>query len=124
MKAIKTAEFIKTYWIDTDVDKRLYKLSEQVQYLYGYDDLKTEFIVVSGCYIKAIDREETYIFASDKTGKITCWAEMDGSFNGGIDHEKAINDLGFSLVATPINKSNIAHIVGGDLATAYENIMP
>jgi hypothetical protein len=40
---------------------------------------------------------ETYIFPSDETGKVIDWGELDGSYRGGLSHEKAIEDAGFVL---------------------------
>jgi len=71
----------------------LYKLSEP---LVGY-----EYVVVSA----ARDRKdnynnvigETFIFGSDQTGKIKSFLELPGSYKGGLDHQKALNDAGYDI---------------------------
>ena len=34
---------------------------------------------------------ETYIFACDSEGRVSDWTELPGSFQGGTDHQRAIN---------------------------------
>ena len=71
----------------------LYKLSEP---LVGY-----EYVVVSAAkdfkdqYNNMIG--ETYIFGSDETGKIKSFLELPGSYKGGLDHQKALNDAGYDI---------------------------
>ena len=42
---------------------------------------------------------ETYIFAADQHGKVTNWGELEGSFQGGLDHERALRDAGYEVAA-------------------------
>ena len=71
----------------------LYKLSEP---LVGY-----EYVVVSAArahkdnYNNMIG--ETFIFGSDQTGKIKSFLELPGSYKGGLDHQKALNDAGYDI---------------------------
>ena len=71
----------------------LYKLSEP---LVGY-----EYVVVSAArdhrdnYNNMIG--ETFIFGSDQTGKIKSFLELPGSYRGGLDHQKALNDAGYDI---------------------------
>lgn len=57
---------------------------------------KTEHVVVSGCHAM-FSGPETYIFPADSTGSITDWGELDGSFQGAIDHERALSDAGYTV---------------------------
>ena len=71
----------------------LYKLSEP---LGGY-----EYVVVSAAR-DATDKfnnlvGETFIFGSDETGKIKSFIELPGSYKGGLDHQKALNDAGYDI---------------------------
>jgi hypothetical protein len=71
----------------------LYKLSDP---LMGY-----EYVVVSAAkdlrdtYNNMIG--ETYIFGSDESGKIKSFLELPGSYKGGLDHQKALNDAGYDI---------------------------
>ena len=71
----------------------LYKLSEP---LVGY-----EYVVVSAArdhtdsYNNLIG--ETFIFGSDESGKIRSFLELPGSYKGGLDHQKALNDAGYDI---------------------------
>ena len=80
-------------------DASLYKLSEFIAYNEPFekDDPpaeKTEFIVVSS--VTAIfSGPETFIFPADKEGNCLNWSQLEGSYQGGLDHIKALNNLGF-----------------------------
>lgn len=69
----------------------LCKVSPPVKYPSYPDDtlLTTEYIVVSASLIA----NETYIFPSDKYGKVLNWSELPGSFQGALDHLRAISNL-------------------------------
>lgn len=38
---------------------------------------------------------ETYIFGADETGKVHDWMELDGSYRGGLDIDKALLNAGY-----------------------------
>ena len=40
---------------------------------------------------------ETFIFGSDELGKIKSFLELPGSYKGGLDHQKALNDAGYDI---------------------------
>lgn len=40
---------------------------------------------------------ETYIFPANEDGKVVHWAELEGSFRGGLDHERALRNAGFEV---------------------------
>lgn len=91
---MRTATFIKTLGNPWKGDARLYHLSEPVVYDDDYEtDPETEYVVVSGVW--AWSDNETYIFPATSTGEALSFTELDGSFTGGIDHERALRDLGY-----------------------------
>lgn len=71
----------------------LYKLSDP---LSGY-----EYVVVSSANdcTDAYENStgETFIFGSDECGKIKSFLELPGSYKGGLDHQKALNDAGYDI---------------------------
>jgi len=97
---MKTARFVKKCdWGTGDV--RLYELSEPVEYGKPWDDddppaKTTRFVAVSATFA-TFGGQETYIFPADENGEVIDWGELDGSFRGGIDHAKALNQAGFEL---------------------------
>ena len=70
-------------------DARLFAVNPPVK----YDDKETSFVIVSGVYV--IGKPETYIFPADESGECLSFVEMDGSFKGAIDHEKALQNAGY-----------------------------
>lgn len=71
----------------TGADQRVYRLSEPIT----YDNGCTSHVVVSA--VTVVGRPETFIFPSDPEGNVLDWGELEGSFQGGLDHEEAINGL-------------------------------
>lgn len=66
---------------------------EEIDYYRGiYETKKTSFVVTSATYAM-FSGPETYIFPADKDGNILSWGELDGSYRGGLNHERAINGL-------------------------------
>lgn len=83
--------------------QKLWKLSEPVKY---EDEKVTKYVVTSAVY--AYSGPETYIFACDHKGEIICWSQMDGSFRGEMNHERAIIDAGWEC-RNPGMIENIKH---------------
>lgn len=81
----------------------LYHLSSPIEYGYEPDCGKcprptAEYVAISA--IESVGRDglpETYIFAADAEGVILSWGELDGSYQGGTSHEKAIDGAGWVL---------------------------
>jgi len=94
---MKTARFIKKLegWRGR---AKLYELSEPVE--YGWTEKgETKFVAVSAIsFAPDTGLPETYIFPCDKDGNVLDWLELEGSFRGGMDHEKALNNAGFTVV--------------------------
>ena len=59
----------------------------------------TEYVRVSAASVM-FSGPETYIFASDADGEVTDWAELDGSYRGGLDHEEALRVAGYKVVSS------------------------
>jgi len=86
---MKSAKAIKNMK-ETQGQACLYELSEP---LGGYG-----YVVVSAVKSRLTDRDgETLIFGSDEVGKIKSFLELPGSYNGGMDHQKALNDAGYDI---------------------------
>ena len=80
-------------------DQRIYRLDPPISWIDLFADRTrtSEYVVVS-----AVDHSfatETYIFPSDKEGTITNWGELDGSFKGGVDHERALRRAGYEVAS-------------------------
>lgn len=74
-------------------EMRLYKLAPP---LSGYSGQTFEFVVVSATVVP-YSGPETYIFGADEAGEIKEWAELEGSFKGGLDHEQALRGAGYEV---------------------------
>ncbi len=96
------AKFLKNMRGSFTGDARLYELSKPVTFDKGYDDDsnpiqgETYFVVVSGTHVM-FSGPETYVFPADQDGNVLDWGELDGSFRGDIDHEVALEGLGYKV---------------------------
>lgn len=72
----------------------LWELSEPVTLEDGTD---TRFVVTSAVQLPFGLPAETLVFAADSDGAITSFTDLEGSFRGGLDHERAIRGLGFEV---------------------------
>ena len=54
------------------------------------------WLIVSA--VHAWSGPETYIFPANEKGEVTNWHELDGSFQGGMDHELALQNAGYEIV--------------------------
>jgi len=73
---------------------QLWKLSEPIA---ENNKAKYEYVIVSAAEVP-FSGPETYIFGSDKLGQISSWSELAGSYRGGMDHRKAIEGAGYTIV--------------------------
>lgn len=98
---MKTYKFIKQCEWGTG-DARLYELSEPVSYVADFDDdgndvlAETSFVAVSAANA-VFSGPETYIFPADSDGEVLNWAELDGSYRGGLDHAQALQNAGYEV---------------------------
>jgi len=79
-------------------DARLYRCDPPMQYRAHWGDTETkpaEFVIVSG-----VDHGfacETYIFPATPEGEVADWGELDGSFQGCVNHALALQGAGYSV---------------------------
>ena len=83
---MNTATFLKTL-TDMRGDARLYRMDPPFQ--------NNEYVVVSA--VNTYSGPETFIFASDKNGRIDEWGELDGSIAGELDHAQALRNAGYAI---------------------------
>jgi hypothetical protein len=101
----KLAQFVKDLDNFTG-EAKLYKVRPAVKFTrYDWHDgadrkpveMATEYVAVSAI-ISPFSGAETYIFPADKDGEIISWGELDGSYRGGLDHEQALLQGGYTIV--------------------------
>lgn len=63
--------------------------------------LENNSYVVVSAVIAMFSGPETYIFASNAEGKVNDWGELDGSFKGELNHEKALRMAGYDTLIYP-----------------------
>jgi hypothetical protein len=83
-----TARFISDVNCTATGNQKLYKLDPPLD--------EHRFVVVSAA-VAPYSGPETYIFPADERGNITDWLELDGSFRGALDHEKALAGAGYEI---------------------------
>jgi hypothetical protein len=92
---MNTATLIKMNLSGFIGDANLYRLDPP---LADHREVTHEYVVVSAVYAMFPPGEETYIFASDAEGYVKDWGELDGSFRGDLDHERALRGAGYEVV--------------------------
>ena len=97
----KTATFIKTI-PGMQGDMRLYRVEPPME---GEDrgdgPVPTfEHVAVSAAVVPFGSGPETYIFGCDSEGRDIDFAELDGSFRGGLDHAQALRNAGYEIKET------------------------
>jgi hypothetical protein len=55
-----------------------------------------DYVVVSATVVM-FSGPETYIFPADEDGTIADFGDLDGSFRGALDHERALTNAGYTL---------------------------
>ena len=87
-------------------DARLFKLNPPLAYT-SYEEVDGEyqevgkeahFVIVSAASVIG-SGPETYIFPSNKEGNILNWGELEGSRQGDLDHEAALERAGYNVVS-------------------------
>lgn len=94
---IKTATFVKQR--NAQGEGRVYRLNPPIVHTDWNGENPVEFEHV---WVSAVDvmfsGPETYIFGSDENGEVLDWGELEGSYKGGLDHERALVDAGYTVV--------------------------
>ncbi len=55
-----------------------------------------QYVIVSAVDVM-FSGPETYIFPATAGGEIAEWGELEGSFKGALDHEKALHNAGYTV---------------------------
>lgn len=78
---------------------KLYRLNPPIKYedYISEEMIECEYVVVSAANAM-YSGPETYIFHSNESGEVINWSELDGSFRGGQDHEKALLGAGYEVI--------------------------
>lgn len=92
MKTIKLIKYLPKE--DWQGDARLYQCNPPMK---DDRDNNHEYVVISATNVM-FSGPETFIFSSDKNGKVTKWGELNGSTKGTLNHEKAIMNAGYTLI--------------------------
>lgn len=79
-------------------DARLYRCEPPMQYGHDEEPKPAEYVIVSGVFAM-FSGPETYIFPATADGEVADWGELDGSFQGGINHEEALSGAGYEIAA-------------------------
>ena len=69
------------------IDQRLWRLSSPI---HDGDLHDLQFIVTSASILTYRNEPETYVFGAWADGKIRDWLELEGSFRGALDHDRAL----------------------------------
>lgn len=99
MKTGSTATFVKQLEGFTG-DARLYRVEPGIDFTaYDTDGIgekkTTKYVIVSGITGFFV---ETYIFAANAKGEIISWTELPGSFQGGVNHVRALTLAGYEVI--------------------------
>ena len=96
-----TATFVKHTGVKNDmvVQQSLYRLDPPLR-AHSWDDDEEvpayEYVVVSAANV-IFSGPETYIFGANEKGEVVDWAELPGSYKGGLSIADALMDVGYAL---------------------------
>lgn len=103
---MKTATFLMDSIPQTGDPKalgaKLYRLSEPIEFnKYSFTTKSktkavTSYVSVS-CAIGDDGRYQTYIFPANEHGDVLDWMHLAGSYKGGLDREKALQQAGYTV---------------------------
>jgi len=116
---------MKTAYLVRDIPTRPDGPSQKLYRLGDLDLSDSGFVVVSAV-IPLYGGPETYIFPADEDGNITSWGELNGSFRGSLDHEKALRNAGYQITdqesrcVTPTKPKEPPRIVEPDFVVDFE----
>lgn len=63
---------------------------------YDESSEQTYYVISSAVHVPG-SGPETYLFTADEEGVILNWSELEGSFRGDINHERAVTDAGWEI---------------------------
>lgn len=78
--------------------KKLYRLSPPLtgEDLIG-ETYSHKYVIASGANAP-YSGPETYVFPANEEGEIMGWSELEGSFRGDIDCDRAIENAGYTVL--------------------------
>jgi hypothetical protein len=92
---------IKTLVNEEDRHQILWETEDIQRYdIYG-NNIITKFIISSSVFVHHLNGEiipETYLFPANENGYLIFSLELEGSLVEAFDHEKAIENVGFTIV--------------------------
>jgi hypothetical protein len=97
---VKIAKQLKASGLSSPAqsDQRLYELDPPMK---NYDgDEEYRHVVVSATVVRG-SGPETYIFGARKVDNVFAiadWAELPGSYQGGLSHERALANAGYVVI--------------------------
>lgn len=95
---MKKAAFIKELPINNaGAIQRLYRLNPPMPAPDWDEDANPAEYVIVSAVIAMFSGPETYIFPSDENGNIIDWGELNGSYRGGLCHERALERAGYEV---------------------------
>jgi hypothetical protein len=107
----KTATFIRNRELKgnnpTPRAQKIYRLDPPIPSDH-YDRSVPEsfqYVVVSAAEVM-YSGPETYIFGSDESGEILSFSELEGSFQGALDHEQALRNAGYEVFSGEVIDGN------------------
>lgn len=78
--------------------KKLYRLSPPLTHEDWDGSTQVyQYVIASGADAP-FSGPETYLFPADANGEISNWGELEGSFRGDIDCDRAIENAGYQVV--------------------------
>ena len=94
---MKKAKLIKENLKDFTGIANLYELTPARKEKDFDDKIKSyKYVIVSAANVM-FSGPETYIFPANEKGKVVDWGELDGSYQGGSSHEKALRNMGYKI---------------------------
>jgi len=100
---IKTATFMGHIGLPVETDLTHYVAQ---QHYKCEKDGEVWYVVVSAANVPW-SGPETYIFPANEKGIISRHDEQKGSFNGALDHKRALVNAGFEVIGCPIDRQGL-----------------
>ena len=96
MKAIRVKDVSEKF---TGV-ATLYRVEPPIPYSMNWDtdeyEEKADYVVASETYAM-FSGPETYPFPADEEGNVLDWGELTGSYRGGLNGDRAIENAGYTI---------------------------
>lgn len=96
-----TAEYISTQANGPQLEQQVYRVYPPMRtpnHDHNADNVcETDYVLVSAT--ASTIPPETYIFACNERGQVANWSELEGSFKGEMDIEKALYRAGYKIKA-------------------------